>query len=163
MLAALRERDKTGKGQEIQSALFENCGFLSAQHMQQFQMTGEPAPPMPSRVSAWSVYDVFTLAEAEQLCSFVEGFSGGVIHGFTQQRVNADTRYLQAMLGHASLESTQVYTHVSIRKLKEIHSAAHPAARLTRSSSAGDEQKKAERAELLEQLELDAETELHGA
>ena len=35
--------------------------------MQQFQMTGEPAPPMPSRVSAWSVYDVFTLADDEQL------------------------------------------------------------------------------------------------
>ena len=53
MLAALRERDKTGADQEIQSALFENCVFLSAQHIQQFQMTGEPPPPMPSRVSAW--------------------------------------------------------------------------------------------------------------
>lgn len=67
VLAALRERDTTGNGQEIQSALFENCVFLSSQHMQQFQMTGEPPPPMPSRVSAWSVYDVFTLAEGEQL------------------------------------------------------------------------------------------------
>ncbi len=71
VLAALRERDHpthgTGRGQEIQSALFENCVFLAAQHMQQFLMTGEPAPPMPSRVSAWSVYDVFTLAEGEQL------------------------------------------------------------------------------------------------
>jgi crotonobetainyl-CoA:carnitine CoA-transferase CaiB-like acyl-CoA transferase len=35
--------------------------------MQQYLMTGEPPPPMPSRVSAWSVYDVFTLAEGEQL------------------------------------------------------------------------------------------------
>jgi crotonobetainyl-CoA:carnitine CoA-transferase CaiB-like acyl-CoA transferase len=67
VLAALRERDRTGKGQEVQSALFENCVFLSSQHMQQFQMTGEPPPPMPSRVSAWSVYDVFTLAGGEQL------------------------------------------------------------------------------------------------
>jgi crotonobetainyl-CoA:carnitine CoA-transferase CaiB-like acyl-CoA transferase len=67
VLAALRERDHTGHGQEIQSALFENCAFLSAQHVQQFLMTGEPPPPMPSRVSAWSVYDVFLLANGEQL------------------------------------------------------------------------------------------------
>ena len=67
VLAALRERERTGCGQEIQSALFENCCLLAAQHMQQFQMTGEPAPPMPSRVSAWSVYDVFTMANDEQL------------------------------------------------------------------------------------------------
>ncbi|CAB3800964.1 Acetyl-CoA:oxalate CoA-transferase [Paraburkholderia caffeinitolerans] len=67
VLAALRERDATGRGQEVQSALFENCVFLSAQHMQQYAMTHEAPPPMPSRVSAWSVYDVFTLAEGEQL------------------------------------------------------------------------------------------------
>ncbi|MFN9471436.1 CaiB/BaiF CoA transferase family protein [Acidovorax sp.] len=67
VLAALRERDFTGRGQEIQSALFENCVFLASQHMQQFAMTGEAPPPMPSRVSAWSVYDVFTLAGGEQL------------------------------------------------------------------------------------------------
>jgi crotonobetainyl-CoA:carnitine CoA-transferase CaiB-like acyl-CoA transferase len=67
VLAALRERDTTGRGQEVQSALFENCVFLSAQHMQQFSMTHEAPPPMPSRVSAWSVYDVFTLADGEQL------------------------------------------------------------------------------------------------
>ncbi|NRO97657.1 CoA transferase [Paraburkholderia sp. NMBU_R16] len=67
VLAALRERERTGCGQEVQSALFENCVFLCSQHMQQFAMTGEAPPPMPARVSAWSVYDVFTLAEGEQL------------------------------------------------------------------------------------------------
>jgi len=67
ILAALQERHRTGRGQEIQSALFENCTLLASQHMQQFLMTGEPAPPLPSRVSAWSVYDVFTLAGDEQL------------------------------------------------------------------------------------------------
>jgi len=39
----------------------------------------------------------------------------------------ADIRYIQAMLGHASLETTEIYTQVSIRKLKEIHRATHPA------------------------------------
>ncbi|MFM8574379.1 MAG: CaiB/BaiF CoA transferase family protein [Limnohabitans sp.] len=70
VLAALRERDRTGgtcKGQEIQSALFENCVLLASQHMQQFQMTGEVPPPFPSRISAWSVYDTFTVAGGEQL------------------------------------------------------------------------------------------------
>jgi formyl-CoA transferase len=67
VLAALRERDRTGKGQEIQSALFENCCLLASQHMQQFEMTGEVPPPFPSRVSAWSVYDTFNVAHQEQL------------------------------------------------------------------------------------------------
>ena len=67
VLAALRERERTGRGQEVQSALFENCVFLSSQHMQQYLMTGEAPPPMPARVSAWSVYDIFTLAEGAQL------------------------------------------------------------------------------------------------
>jgi crotonobetainyl-CoA:carnitine CoA-transferase CaiB-like acyl-CoA transferase len=67
VLSAILERQRTGRGQEVQSALFENCAFLCSQHMQQFSMTGEPPPPMPSRVSAWSVYDVFTLAHGEQL------------------------------------------------------------------------------------------------
>src|ERR1700730_5481882 len=43
----------------------------------------------------------------------------------------ADVRYVQQMLGHARLETTMIYTQVSIRKLKEIHTATHPA-KLTR-------------------------------
>ena len=39
----------------------------------------------------------------------------------------AELRYIQAMLGHANLSATQMYTHVSIRKLQEIHAATHPA------------------------------------
>ena len=39
----------------------------------------------------------------------------------------ADTRFIQAMLGHANLATTQVYTHVALTKLKEIHNATHPA------------------------------------
>jgi integrase/recombinase XerD len=42
----------------------------------------------------------------------------------------ADIRFIQQMLGHARLDTTQIYTHVSVRMLKQIHSATHPAAQL---------------------------------
>ncbi|MBL8325142.1 MAG: CoA transferase [Rubrivivax sp.] len=67
VLAALAERQRTGRGQEVQSALFENTVLLVAQHMMQFAVTGQPAAPMPSRISAWAVYDVFTVKGGEQI------------------------------------------------------------------------------------------------
>jgi crotonobetainyl-CoA:carnitine CoA-transferase CaiB-like acyl-CoA transferase len=66
-MAALMQRAQTGKGQEVQSALFENNVFLVAQHMMQFAVTGKPAAPMPGRISAWAVYDVFTVKDGEQI------------------------------------------------------------------------------------------------
>ena len=66
-MAALMQRAHTGKGQEVQSALFENNVFLVAQHMMQFAITGTPAAPMPGRISAWAVYDVFTVKDNEQI------------------------------------------------------------------------------------------------
>ncbi len=66
-MAALAQREQTGKGQEVQSALFENNVFLVAQHMMQFAVTGHAADPMPARISAWAVYDVFTVKDAEQI------------------------------------------------------------------------------------------------
>ncbi|MGF6349727.1 CaiB/BaiF CoA transferase family protein [Variovorax sp. W2I14] len=66
-MAALRQRDATGKGCEVQAALFENNVFLVAQHMMQFAATGKAADPMPSRISAWAVYDVFTVKDGEQI------------------------------------------------------------------------------------------------
>ncbi len=66
-LAAIAQREHTGRGQEVQSALYENNVFLVAQHMMQYAVTGKPAAPMPSRISAWAVYDVFTVANGEQV------------------------------------------------------------------------------------------------
>ena len=67
VLASLQKRHRTGKGQEVASALFENNVFLVAQHMMQFAVTGVPANPMPNRLSAWAVYDVFTVKDGEQI------------------------------------------------------------------------------------------------
>lgn len=70
-LAALAQRDHpvhgTGLGQEVQSALFENNVLLVAQHMMQFAVTGQPAAPMPARISAWAVYDVFSVNDGGQI------------------------------------------------------------------------------------------------
>jgi crotonobetainyl-CoA:carnitine CoA-transferase CaiB-like acyl-CoA transferase len=66
-LGALIQRGITGKGQEVQSALFENNVFLVGQHMLQYAITGKAAAPMPDRISAWGVYDVFTVKDGEQI------------------------------------------------------------------------------------------------
>jgi crotonobetainyl-CoA:carnitine CoA-transferase CaiB-like acyl-CoA transferase len=62
VLAALRERDATGHGQRVSSALFESAAFLMASHMAGFAATGEEPPPMPARRGAWGIYDVFATA-----------------------------------------------------------------------------------------------------
>ncbi len=66
-LGALIQRGITGRGQEVQSALFENNVFLVGQHMLQYVMTGLAAAPMPARISPWAVYDVFTVKDGEQI------------------------------------------------------------------------------------------------
>ncbi|GLH32794.1 CoA transferase [Pseudomonas sp. BR1R-5] len=63
ILAALLQRKETGRGQFVQTGLFENSAFLVAQHMMQKVVTGKAAAPMPSRISAWAIYDVFETAE----------------------------------------------------------------------------------------------------
>ena len=66
-MAALMQRAKTGQGQAVQSALFENNVLLVAQHMMQFAVTGEAAAPMPGRISAWGIYDVFNVMNNSQI------------------------------------------------------------------------------------------------
>ena len=59
ILCALREREETGKGQFIKSALFESTAFLMTQHLAGEVVTGRETPPMPARLGAWSVYEPF--------------------------------------------------------------------------------------------------------
>ena len=72
-MAALMQRQQTGKGQEVQAALFENNIFLVAQHMLQFAVTGQAAAPMPERISPWGIYDVFSVQGGAQIFLAVVG------------------------------------------------------------------------------------------
>jgi integrase/recombinase XerD len=68
---------------------------------------------------------------------------GGACHMFRHTSATAmleggaDIRFVQAFLGHSKLETTEIYTHVAITKLKEVYAATHPAAKLGRSPAAG--------------------------
>jgi len=67
ILAALQQRNATGKGQMVQASLFETTIYLVGQHMAQFAVTGAPAAPMPARISAWAVYDVFDTKDDDKV------------------------------------------------------------------------------------------------
>ena len=59
ILTALYDREKTGKGAYIKSALYETTVFFMGQHMACSALSDSPVPPMPARVSAWSIYSVY--------------------------------------------------------------------------------------------------------
>jgi len=63
--AALRERETTGRGQRVGSALFESAAFLMCTHMAGITATGLTAEPMPARRGAWAIYEVFPTADGE--------------------------------------------------------------------------------------------------
>jgi crotonobetainyl-CoA:carnitine CoA-transferase CaiB-like acyl-CoA transferase len=65
--AALREREQTGRGQRVSSALFESAAFLMSTHMAGMVATGLEARPMPARRGAWAIYEVFRTADNGQL------------------------------------------------------------------------------------------------
>ncbi len=67
VLAALRERETTGRGKRVTSALFESTAYLVAQHMAQYEITGEAPPPMSVKRPAWGVYDIFETGDADRL------------------------------------------------------------------------------------------------
>jgi crotonobetainyl-CoA:carnitine CoA-transferase CaiB-like acyl-CoA transferase len=67
ILQALYEREKTGIGKFVKAALFETTAFLMGQHMAYAAMSTEPVPPMPARVSAWSIYRTFDASDGEKV------------------------------------------------------------------------------------------------
>jgi crotonobetainyl-CoA:carnitine CoA-transferase CaiB-like acyl-CoA transferase len=67
ILSALRERDRTGRGKKVTSALFESTAYLVAQHMAQYEITGEAPPPMSVKRPAWSIYDIFDTSDGGRL------------------------------------------------------------------------------------------------
>jgi crotonobetainyl-CoA:carnitine CoA-transferase CaiB-like acyl-CoA transferase len=101
ILGAIVQRRETGKGQEVQSALFENNVFLVSQHMMQYAITGQPAAPMPERISAWAVYDVFTVKDGEQI--FLAAVSDGQWASFCD------------ILGFADLKADPLYHNNNAR------------------------------------------------
>lgn len=67
ILAALVQRPEKGVGQKVTSSLFESTVFLMGQHMAQEVVTGTAPDPMPERISAWSIYDVFEVKDNKKL------------------------------------------------------------------------------------------------
>jgi crotonobetainyl-CoA:carnitine CoA-transferase CaiB-like acyl-CoA transferase len=83
ILAALERRHRTGRGAHVKCSLFETTSFLVGQHMAQMAVTGTAAAPMPARVSAWAVYDVFPTAGNGQI--FVAVVSDAQWQAFCQE------------------------------------------------------------------------------
>ena len=67
ILAALYQRQFSGRGQLVQATLYESVAFLVAQHMAVAAVSGQAPPPMPERGRTWSVYDLITTVDGEQV------------------------------------------------------------------------------------------------
>jgi crotonobetainyl-CoA:carnitine CoA-transferase CaiB-like acyl-CoA transferase len=95
VLAALEERHRTGRGRKVASSLFETTVYLVGQHMAQKAVTGQAAKPMPVRISAWAIYDVFETQDGEQV--FVGVVSDSLWEkfcaAFALRELGADPRY----------------------------------------------------------------------
>jgi crotonobetainyl-CoA:carnitine CoA-transferase CaiB-like acyl-CoA transferase len=143
-MAALAQRDHpthgTGRGQEIQSALFENNVFLVAQHMMQFAVTGQAAAPMPARISAWAVYDVFKVKDGEQIflavvsdsawAIFCEAFGLSDMQADERLKTNNDRVRAREWMMPLLRERMAVYSAAELSAIFEQH--ALPFAPITR-------------------------------
>jgi integrase/recombinase XerD len=82
----------------------------------------------------------------------------------------ADIRFIQAMLGHAELSTTQIYTQVAIRQLQQVHAMTHPGAKRRRRSAQTSEDMPSPRPEspsaeqaLLQALAIEADEDQDGS
>ncbi|MGH2933698.1 MAG: CaiB/BaiF CoA transferase family protein [Gaiellaceae bacterium] len=67
IVAALYDRERTGRGRLVKAGLFENNAFLVAHHMARFAITREPSPPMSVREPGWGIYDIFETSDDESV------------------------------------------------------------------------------------------------
>src|SRR6195256_5545684 len=67
ILAALYQKRSGANGADIRIGLFENCLFLVAQHMVEYEMTGVKPRSMPEREHAWPIYDIFETVGGERI------------------------------------------------------------------------------------------------
>jgi crotonobetainyl-CoA:carnitine CoA-transferase CaiB-like acyl-CoA transferase len=98
ILAALYQRRGGAQGADIRIGLFENCLFLVAQHMVEYEMTGVKPRSMPEREHAWPIYDIFETAGGERI------FIGVVTEGHWQSFCQAFD--LQEFLDNPALRTT---------------------------------------------------------
>jgi crotonobetainyl-CoA:carnitine CoA-transferase CaiB-like acyl-CoA transferase len=93
ILAALREREQTGRGKLVKSALYENTVFLVGQHMAQYAITGEAPPPMSVKKPAWGIYDIFATADDRLFVGVVTDTQWEVFcREFGEAELGADAR-----------------------------------------------------------------------
>ena len=93
IVAALRERDKTGKGKRVTSSLFETTALLVAQHMAQYELTGEAPPPMSVKRPAWGVYDIFATQDGQLFVGVVTDTQWEIFcREFNEPELAADPR-----------------------------------------------------------------------
>ena len=122
-MAALMQRSSTGCGQEIDSALFENNVFLVGQHMMQYAVTGQPAAPMPERISSWGLYDVFSVQGGEQI--FLAAVSDAQWHTFCDALGYADLRADPQLLTNNDRVRARATLLPDLRRRLALPSAAH--------------------------------------
>ena len=130
-MAALMQRQQTDKGQEVQSALYENNIFLVAQHMMQFAVTGKPAAPMPEKISPWGVYDVFSVKDKGQIFlavvgdgqwkTFCDAFGYADLYADARVTTNNDRVLARSWLIPLLRERLAQFTSAELSKTFEAH------------------------------------------